>query len=122
MIKSLKFKAELIENNIFYLKYSSKQMLNAKDFEEAYNCYCEMGKNQPLKALIEVDAGTHVDFDVATCEVPNTSLRSRAKAIVTDSLAIRLFVKNTIISQQRQNSVKVFKSKVHALNWLASVA
>ena len=116
-----KFTAKLLNNDLFYLKYKEGALLNEADFDSSYKSFLTLAKGRPIKALIEVGRHAFFDKDIDNCPSKN-GLRSRAKAIVTDNLSIRLIVNRSRHEEGRTENTKVFKSRKGALKWLASVA
>ncbi|MFK8039535.1 MAG: hypothetical protein AB8B74_14675 [Crocinitomicaceae bacterium] len=117
-----KFTSKLLNPDTFYIKYKQDSILNAADFKLSYNSFLEMGQGKPLKALVVIGKNAFIDADVSSCHSNTQSVVSRAKAIVTDSLAIRMLVCQSVIEQNKSQLVKVFKSKISAKKWLNSLA
>ncbi len=114
-----KFYAELVNDDLFYIKYKDDSVLTKDDFESSYNCFLELAQGRPLKSLIEVGKHTSIDNKVESCNPKG--LRSRAKAIVTDNLSIRLAVNQNLYEVHNPQKTKVFRKKDDALAWLDSV-
>lgn len=122
-VKYKKFTIALLNKDTFYIKYKSNTILTKADLKLSYRCFLEMAEGQPLKSLIEVGKNTYVDPSVNTCHMagPN-QLLSRAKAIVSDSLAIRIMVSQNLLERNGGHKVKVFRTKSSAIKWLDSLA
>lgn len=115
-----KIETSIINKDIFYIKFKKDSVLTEEDFELSYQLFLKKGNNKPMKTLIEVEENTFVAPSIYSCESENFKLKSRAKAIVTKNLAIRMLVSQDASKHNESRKVKVFKTKSKAIEWLDS--
>jgi len=113
--------SEIIEGNIFLLQYKPGSTSKLKDLQDAYQSFLKLGKNQPIKALIEIGKNAYFDVELNEC-IKQGKVQPLAEAIVSDSLAIRLVIDYYIHSRRNDlNHIRLFKNRTLALEWLNSL-
>lgn len=112
--------AELIEDDIVYIKYLADTYLEIEDFKEGIDAYQTLAEGRTLKVLIEM--GKHTSFSTQAREyAEQNKVPAVAEDIVFDSLPIRILFNFYTKFRTLDHPIKGFKSFDDALGWLRTL-
>ena len=113
--------AEILRENIFYIKYKENIMAEEQDIIASYYKYLELGKGKRMKKLVEVGKNTYFNFNFESIrQLAENRIKPLAEAFVTESLALRINIQHCH-SIDGGYEKRIFKTKAKALAWLNSI-
>ncbi len=112
--------AEMLADDIFYIKYHEDTYSDVEDFKEGYNSYLELTEGKTVKVLVEM--GRHATVTTEAREyAQENKIPAVAEALVLYSLPQRILFKFYGKFRRQNHPLRVFKSFDEALNWLKSI-
>ena len=112
--------AELIDNEIFYIKYVEDTYSDVDDFKEGYASYLELTNRKPVKVLIEMCEHATISSEAREYAQAN-KIPAIAEALVLHSLGQRILINFYIKFRKQEHPIKIFKNFDYALLWLKSI-
>lgn len=109
--------AELIDDNIFFIKYHENTYSEVSDFKEGYAAYDLLGDGEPLKVLAEMCKNAEVSSDARKYAQEN-KMPAIAEALVLHSMSQRIIFKLYNKFRKQSHPLRVFKDFASAYNWL----
>ena len=117
MIDHPKFKAELIESDIFYIQFKPNMVCDVEDFKDSVAAYVNLGEGRIIKTLAIFPDFT--DITVKAREyLQDRPIPAIAEAIVLKSLAQKLIFDYYKAFRTSKYPIKGFRSSRAAKKWL----
>lgn len=112
--------AELIEGNIFYIKYHENTYSDVLDFKEGFAAYELLSDGKPVKVLVEMSKHSNVSTEAREYAQEN-KMPAVAEALVLHSLPQRIIFRFYIRFRRQNHPIKIFKNFDSAYNWLKTI-
>lgn len=120
IVKLTNGEVQIIEGDIFYVKFDREILLEIADFKEARELFNEMSADSPMKILVEFLEYTSASRE-ARKYAESIMVDAIAGAIIFNGLAQRILVQAYHLFNSQEHPVKSFTVKEKAIDWLKSI-
>jgi hypothetical protein len=112
--------AQLIDDNIFHIKYLEGTHSDVEDFKEGFRAYQLLSQGRPVKVIAEMCKNATISSEASKYAQKN-KIPAIAEAIVVVSLPQRIVLSFYAKLRDQTHPLKFFKSAEDALIWLKSL-
>lgn len=109
-----------IEDNVLFITLKEDAEIDVEHVEEAIRSRKEIQKDEPMLVLLDVRKLYTITNEARSIAAKNESLirLSKARAILTSSLATKMFANFFIKFNKPPTPTKMFNNKEKAIEWL----
>ena len=112
--------AQLIDSDIFFIKYMPNTYSEVEDFQEGFDSFKELTEGKTVKVLVEMCRHANVSKEAREL-AQNNKMHAIAEALVLHSLPQRIIFKFYIKFRKQDHPLKIFSDYYSALAWLRSI-
>ncbi len=112
--------AQLVDDNIFYIKYREHTYSEVADFKEGYESYKILSQGKPVKVIAEMCKHANVSSEAREYAQSNKH-PAIAEALVLHSLPLRIIFTFYSRLRVRTHPIKIFKTYDAALEWIRTI-
>jgi hypothetical protein len=120
IIENEKSISQLIDNDIFYVRFHDNVHVDVKDIQESYDAYTTLSNGIPIHSIAELGIHTSVSQE-ARVFAQNNKMVAKSEALIQHSLSQRILVNFYSKFKNQTHPFQSFKSFDDAMIWINSL-